>query len=66
MIVSITIAIFLILFSNLTTYRALKLTNAVSNVKEYFKYDERSLVYVNITMFVLSAALIIINELAKS
>jgi len=65
MITSIMLATVLILFSNLTTYRALRLTTSVKNLKEYFKYDEYSLVYVNITMFLLSAAIITITELAK-
>lgn len=62
---SILLASFLILYSNLIIYKTLQQTTTVRTIKDYFKYDDNSLVFINLLMFLLSGLIIIVSRLVQ-
>ncbi len=66
MIINIILVIFLTSYSNLIIYKCLKHTKAINTIKEYFKYDENSIVFINLLMIMFSILLIIINYMIKN
>ena len=58
---SILLALFLILYSNLIIYKTLQQTTTVRTIKDYFKYDDNSLVFINLLMFLLSGLIILMS-----
>jgi hypothetical protein len=62
---SILLALFLILYSNLIIFKTLKQTTTVKTIKDYFNYDDKSLVFINLLMFLLSGLIIIVSHLVQ-
>jgi hypothetical protein len=62
---SILLASFLILYSNLIIYKTLRQTTTVRTIKDYFNYDEKSLVFINLLMFLLSGLIILMSHLLQ-
>jgi len=62
---SILLALFLILYSNLIIFKTLRQTTTVRTIKDYFNYDENSLVFINLLMFILSGLIILISHLLQ-
>jgi len=62
MLLTIILALALILYSNLIVYKTLKITKTITNIKEYFEYDERALVFINLVMLLISAFIIVCRE----
>lgn len=62
---SILLAMFLILYSNLIIFKTLKQTTTVKTIKDYFNYDDKSLVFINLLMFLLSGLIIIVSHLVQ-
>jgi hypothetical protein len=60
---SILLASFLILYSNLIIFKTLRQTTTVRTIKDYFKYDDNSLVFINLLMFLLSGLIILMSHL---
>jgi hypothetical protein len=58
---SILLASFLILYSNLIIFKTLRQTTTVRTIKDYFKYDDNSLVFINLLMFLLSGLIILMS-----
>jgi len=58
---SILLALFLILYSNLIIYKTLQQTTTVRTIKDYFNYDENSLIFINLLMFLLSGLIILMS-----
>lgn len=59
----IILTLFLILYSNLIVYNTLKLTKQIETLRQFFMFDNYSMIYINITMIVLSALLMTINHM---
>lgn len=59
----IILTLFLILYSNLIVYNTLKLTKQIETLRQFFMFDNYSMIYINITMLVLSALLMTINHM---
>jgi hypothetical protein len=62
---SILLALFLILYSNLIIFKTLQQTTTVKTIKDYFNYDDKSLVFINLLMFLLSGLIIIVSHLVQ-
>jgi hypothetical protein len=62
---SILLALFLILYSNLIIFKTLQQTTTVKTIKDYFNYDDKSLVFINLLMFLLSGLIIIVSRLVQ-
>jgi len=58
---SILLALFLILYSNLIIYKTLQQTTTVKTIKDYFNYDDNSLFFINLLMFLLSGLIILMS-----
>jgi hypothetical protein len=58
---SILLALFLILYSNLIIYKTLQQTTTVRTIKDYFNYDDNSLFFINLLMFLLSGLIILMS-----
>ena len=67
MIYTITLAVFLIAYSNFIFYKSIKYTTkTVKTIKDYFNFDEKSFFYVNIVMVIISLLIILIESAIQS
>jgi hypothetical protein len=62
---SILLALFLILYSNLIIFKTLQQTTTVKTIKDYFNYDEKSIIFINLLMVALSGLIILVGHLLQ-